>query len=378
MGINTRYYGSGNTGSGVPTLANISGDLTSLLTACLYGSGFGSVTLTSVTNVGTTATATVSGGHGFLNKQVVTVAGAAETEYNGTFRITYISSTQFSYVMSGTPSGSGTGTITAKLPAVGGWQALYSGTSKLALNSTSLDASGRVFRVDDTGTTYARIVGYESMTDVDTGSNPFPTGAQISGGGYLHKSSSATTREWWLVADPKCVWFSTLADGTYWHLYGFGDFKSLYSGDTYNSFVMPASGSSMANSAYAAYMNQNSSAVFYAARNGALSVGAVKTPMLGIGLASGYGGSGASPNFAYPSPTGVEVILSGGPAILAEYQSEIRGLTHGLRQVLNNFRTTVVAGEVRVGLSGFDDGVIFMRETNPLAACLAFDLGDWD
>lgn len=377
MGTATRYYGSGNTGSGVPTLANNSSDLTNLLAACLYGAGFGSVTLTSVTNSGTTATATVSGGHGFLNKQVVTVTGAAETEYNGTFRITYISSTQFSYVMSGTPSGSGTGTITAKLPAVGGWQALYSGTGKLSLNSTDLTASGRVFRIDDTGTTYARIVGYESMTDVDTGSNAFPTGAQISGGGYLHKSSSATTREWWLVADPKCVWLSVKADGTYWHLYGFGDFQSLYSGDTYNSFVMCANGASMANSAYAAYMNQSTSAVFYAARNGALSAGAVKTPMLGIGLASGYAGAGVSPNFAYPSPTGVNVIMNQGKVILAEYQSEIRGLAHGIRQVLNNFQGSVVPGEVRVGLTGFDDGVIFMKETNPLTACFGFDLGDW-
>ena len=119
MGTLARYYSSLNTGSGVPTLDNTASKLTSLFSACLYGSGFGSVTLTSLTNSGTTATATVSGGHGFLNKQVIEIAGQLPSAYNGTFRIDFISSTQFSYTMASDPGGSATGTITAKLPAVG-------------------------------------------------------------------------------------------------------------------------------------------------------------------------------------------------------------------------------------------------------------------
>lgn len=377
MGTATRYYGSGNTGSGVPTLANNAGDMTSLLAACLYGAGFGSVTLTSVTRVGTTATATVSGGHGFLNKQVVEVAGASQTEYNGTFRITYVSSTVFTYTMSSDPGGDGTGTITAKLPAVGGWQALYSGTSKLALNSTDVSASGRVFRIDDTGTTNARIVGYESMTDVDTGTNPFPTGAQISGGGYLLKSSSATVRAWWLVADPKCVWLATFSDGSNWHIYGFGDYKSLFSGDTFNTFVMCANGAAIANSAYASYVYGATYDVLYVARNGAGGVGAMRAPKRGIGNYSGYGTTVAGPNYAYPSATGVDVLISKAPILIEEYQGEIRGALHGMRQILNKYGASATDGEVRAGVSGFDDGLLILRETRPIAACVGFDLADW-
>lgn len=377
MGTNTRYYGSGNTGTGVPTLANTAADLTNLLAACLYGSGFGSVTLTTVTRSGTTATATVSGGHGFLDKQVVEVAGANESEYNGTFRITYVSSTVFTYVMSADPGGSGTGTITAKLPAVGGWQALYSGTGKLALNSTDVSASGNVFRIDDTGTGYARIVGYESMTDVDTGTNPFPTAAQISGGGYLLKSSAATVRDWWLVADQKCCWIATSYDGTGWHIYGFGDFKSLYSGDLYNSFVMCAYGTSIASSAYMSYMSGTNSESLYVARNNVFDVGSVRMAKKAIGSYSGYGTTTNTPNYAYPSPTGLDLIVSSAPIMISEYQGELRGILYGARQIINKYSSSATPGEVRTGVPGFDDGLLILRESNPIQGCLAFTLSDW-
>jgi hypothetical protein len=378
MGTATRYYGSGNTGSGVPTLANEAGDLTDLIDACLIGSGFGQVTLTALTNTSTTATATVSGGHGFLNKQVVTVSGANETEYNGTFRITVTSATEFTYVMSSAPSGSGTGTIVAILPAVGGWQKLYSGTNKNIYNSTDVSSSGLLFRIDDTGTTSARIVGYESATGVDNDlTNPFPTAAQISGGGYFLKSSSATTRSWWLVADPKCVWFATSYDGSAWHIYGFGDFASLYAGDVYNAFVMCANGTSVANSAYATYFYGASFDQFYVARNNASNVGGVRTPKRGMGGYSGYGATSFLPNYTYPSPTGVDLLLSQSPIIIEEYQSDPRGTLFGMVLILNKYSSSATAGEVRVGVSGYDDGLIILRESHPVQGCLAFDLADW-
>lgn len=374
MGTYTRYYGSGNTGIGVPTLANNAADLTNLLAACLYGSGFGSVTLTTLTRSGTTATATVSGGHGFLNKQVVEVAGANEAEYNGTFRITVSSSTVFTYVMSADPGGSGTGTITAKLPAVGGWQALYSGTGKLALNSADVSASGRVFRIDDTGTTTARLVGYESMTDVDTGTNPFPTTAQISGGGYLLKSSAATTRSWWVVADPKCCWLATSYDGAGWHIYGFGDFKSLYAGDTYNAFVTCANSASLSGSPCMSYVYGSTFDKLYAARNRIFAAGSILAPKRAIG---NYSGAGTNPNYAYPSPTGVDVLINQAQIIIEESSSDIRGLLYGARQVLNSYGTSATPGQVLIGVPGFDEGVVILRETSPLQGCLAFDLSDW-
>lgn len=376
MGTLARYYSSLNTGSGVPTLDNTASKLTSLFSACLYGSGFGSVTLTSLTNSGTTATATVSGGHGFLNKQVIEIAGATPSAYNGTFRIDFISSTQFSYTMASDPGGSATGTITAKLPAVGGWQALYSGTGKLALNSTDLSASGRPFRVDDTGTAYARLIGYESMTDVDTGTNPFPLDAQITGGSYLHKATSATTRPWILCASPNCIWLATFPDGSHWNLYGFGDFKSLYAGDLYASFVMGSASNSLSYSTYAGYVYGSTYDPLYAARNTSGSVGAVKCPKRGVGNFSGYGSASSGPNYAAPSPTGKDVIISKAPILIEEYQGEVRGELYGMRQVLNKHGAVSTCGDIITGITGYDDGVLIINESIPNLACLAFPLND--
>lgn len=54
----------------------------------------------TITRSGTTATATtVSAPHGFTNGQSITISGAGQSEYNGTFTITWISATQFSFTV---------------------------------------------------------------------------------------------------------------------------------------------------------------------------------------------------------------------------------------------------------------------------------------
>lgn len=71
------------------------------------------LTLASLTQTGGTATATVTAGHGMTNLQQVTIAGANQSGYNGTFTATYVSATVFTFpVDSGTVSPA-TGTVTA-------------------------------------------------------------------------------------------------------------------------------------------------------------------------------------------------------------------------------------------------------------------------
>ncbi|NIU00226.1 MAG: hypothetical protein GWN01_04605, partial [Nitrosopumilaceae archaeon] len=65
--------------------------------------------LDSITYSGTTATATISAGHSFLDDMYLTIAGANESLYNGTFQITNVTSTTFDYTMSDTPSSNATG-----------------------------------------------------------------------------------------------------------------------------------------------------------------------------------------------------------------------------------------------------------------------------
>lgn len=73
--------------------------------------------------------------------------------------------------------------------AAAGWAKEFSGTNLAVYRAPS--GNRLRIRVNDTGTTVARVVGYETMTDVDTGVNPFPTAAQVSGGLYVRKSETA-------------------------------------------------------------------------------------------------------------------------------------------------------------------------------------------
>jgi fibronectin type 3 domain-containing protein len=65
---------------------------------------------TSLVRNGTSVTATRAG-HGFSVGQMVTISGAAQTDYNGTFAITAITGDTFSYTISGTPVSPATGSV---------------------------------------------------------------------------------------------------------------------------------------------------------------------------------------------------------------------------------------------------------------------------
>src|SRR5690606_1689561 len=69
-----------------------------------HGVGTGTTkTVASLTRSGSTATATVTS-HGYSNGDLVTISGANETEYNGEFLITNVTTNTFDYTVSGTPS----------------------------------------------------------------------------------------------------------------------------------------------------------------------------------------------------------------------------------------------------------------------------------
>jgi hypothetical protein len=74
-----------------------------------YVSGIPGVTISGITYVTTTATVTTAGSHGLSTGSLVTVSGASPSAYNGSFTITYISDTQFSYVMGTNPGANATG-----------------------------------------------------------------------------------------------------------------------------------------------------------------------------------------------------------------------------------------------------------------------------
>ena len=78
----------------------------------LYNRGVVSKEVTGITRDSTTATA-VCTAHGFVTGQEVTIAGAAQSEYNGANAVVRIDADTFTYAVSGSPTTPATGTITA-------------------------------------------------------------------------------------------------------------------------------------------------------------------------------------------------------------------------------------------------------------------------
>lgn len=98
-----------------PPISGQTGTSIVVLNACLVdGYGWTGMSITGITRSSQTATATVSAANGLKLKtgMILTVAGANESEYNGTFTITVASTTTFTYTVTGTPATPATGTIT--------------------------------------------------------------------------------------------------------------------------------------------------------------------------------------------------------------------------------------------------------------------------
>lgn len=70
------------------------------------------VSVSSITRASQVATVTTASAHGFTTGDYVTMAGAAQSEYNGEVQITVTGATTFTYTVSGSPASPATGTIT--------------------------------------------------------------------------------------------------------------------------------------------------------------------------------------------------------------------------------------------------------------------------
>jgi len=230
-----KFYNS--TMAGAPILNGTAGSLIAVLDACLIN-GFNLVSLDSLVVAGGVLTGTKAG-HGFVVDQVIATS-ASEPELIGEWTVRSITSSTFTADATGVSNVSGSGALSAKA-APAGWQKLYSGINKAVYKSNDPTNNGCVLRVDDTGTTAARIVGYETMSDVDTGSGPFPSAAQISGGGHWQKSYQANTtaRGWDIFADTLRFIYagqpSLNAYADFAHF--FGQYASEKSGDGYGTLL---------------------------------------------------------------------------------------------------------------------------------------------
>lgn len=210
-----------------------------------------------------------------------------------------------------------------------GWTKPYTGTNKAAYRSPA-GTNQFYLRVDDSAANFARIVGYEAMTDVDTGTGPFPTAAQVSGGLYLDKSTATATRAWKFISNGTMFYLFIQANGTNWFLTAFGDFTSYKSGDVYGTCIIAqtASGTASQNAATVVTALASVTAGHYIAR-AYTQIGSSKqfgkfTDSVRNNNSSAIGVNGMT----YPSP--VEGGLHLAPVWMAEGAEGIRGLLPGL------------------------------------------------
>lgn len=154
---------------------------------------------------------------------------------------------------SGAPTLSGTaGSLITVLDAVlvngygakaaAGWTKAFSGTNKAAYKNGG--GCQMYFRIDDSAPsagTLARIRGFETMSDVDTGTGAFPTTTQQTNGLFILKSSTAdsTNRPWIILADSStCYCFFLFSSLTTYTAFTMGEFYSFVNGDNYRNLLI--------------------------------------------------------------------------------------------------------------------------------------------
>lgn len=239
----TRVYKS--TDAGAPVLSGAASKMIDLLDAVLVN-GYNSKTIT-ITRTGDTATATCTA-HGFVAGRRVLISGATPSDYNGEFTVLTAATDTFTFEVLGSPTTPPTGTITC-IVAPAGWTKPFTGTNKAAFrNSVAAGGTGMYLRVlDDASLTGAErnaaVRAYLTMSDVDTGTIPTPTVAQLATGIVWRKSNTvdSTARPWILIADELtfylCVDTGTFASEGGAGTYAAGDFASLVPADAYRFFV---------------------------------------------------------------------------------------------------------------------------------------------
>lgn len=226
------------------------------------------------------------------------------------------------------------------LVTTAGWTKSYSGTNLATYRPPS--GNQHYLAVDDTGTLNARVRGFVTCTAAGVaeanGTNPFPTDAQMSGGGYLYKSSdTGTARNFVFVGSDKGFYLSINGDGTYNYTFFFGDIVSYKSGDAYHTLIVANTNTSPGSYNHFATL-QSSFAVtsghWMARINGqtgaSIQVGKVSNYTLS-NAAGSLGASGAT----YPDSVGNSLLAS--PAFIVEAPPiNIRGHMPGLVNPLHN------------------------------------------
>lgn len=340
---------------GAPVMAGTAGAVNAALRAFLI-TGWGAANALSISVSGGVGTANFAEGTFFEAHSVVTIANVTTpAALNGEARV--LSRTNDSITFeTDAPDGVATtgGTISVKYAPVGSWEEVLSAGNVSVFRSTDVTGSRMYYRIDDGNTVHARIVGYEAMTDVNTGTGPFPTAAMMSGGGYIHKSYSAgsTAIPYIFAADSRAVLYA-ISRGVSWDaayiassIRGFGDPLVMSpSGDPWAAFI---SGHGSDGSSYESY-----GALSGSSNNDSGSSGFVCS-------ARGSAGLGGSVFARIKPQTGMAATISGADPFMGQGPSAIDGQVKMTRLMLADQVTGFLP-------RAFVPGVLYIPQTGVTA-----------
>lgn len=354
-------------------MAGTIGYLDAILYACLV-TGYNSKSVSSISVSSNVATITTSTSHNLTVNDIIVISGANESIYNNEFRIKAITSSTTFTIDLVTANGSASGTITCKIAPLG-WTRVYTGTNKSVYRAPA--GTQFYLRIDDTQALYATVSAYESMTNVDTGTN-------LIGTVYWKKSnlSDTTTREWYLIGNNKVFYlfsawysnYSTLHAG-----YMFGDINSVKANDSYASMLIghtannPSSPSTLTSFSYVTF---SISATYYTGQYLARAATGIVGGTSCFKFSAANGQMGYANGALYPNPADNGLHLYSvdvGEVVGPIYRGRMPGLYVPLEMTNGTFasndRSVVINGKTYMAIK-------VNCFTNSPGNCF-FDLGDW-
>lgn len=263
-----------------------------------------------------------------------------------------------------------------------GWTKPFTATNKAVF----LPSAGHYLDVDDSGagaatTQEGNARGYESMTAVATGTNAFPTTAQIaSPGAYVRKSAAtgATARGWVLIADAYTFYLFVLTGDTAnrYQSFGFGRFYSFKTSDTYRSFLVAHSASSASSSTGldVSFLPEAAGGLpgaTFQARVAAGTGTSVSAGFFGFG-SSLYGSPYNGPNSADSNIYISRLFMSDGSSTTAG----LRGYLRGLYQIIT--AVGLSDGDTFTGTGDFASRTFLVLNRTRGGAYLALETTAWD
>ena len=386
-----------STDANAPVLTGQVSKLVDLLDAVLVN-GYTTASVASITRSGSTVTVTLSAANSTLvTGDYVKLSGAVETDYNGVWQITVVSSTVFTFNIGVlTPTSPATGTILYRKAPLN-WTKPYTGTNAAVFRSQNTGSPRHYLQVIDNGATAggakeSQVMAFETMSAYNTGTGPFPTVAQQADGLCWFKSSTAdtTARAWTIIGDDKTFYLQIDAGSstTTTNVHGFGWFPSYKAGDAYNTFI---AGSNTFNSASPAAPGlavctswtgttgaPTASSSLYIPRSYSQTGGSIAVCLL-PGLGSGQTfGNGSSVGVAYPDLVASGAIVM--PVFLAEaiVGTPLRGRLPGFYPPLH--ATSFSNYDEISGVSGLTGLtlVVLGVQTNSSVGQVAIDrIGPW-